>query len=216
MFLIQEVTSVTTPELLREQKEDGRWKIHFRAILQTCDETNRNKRIYPKQDLQEAIEAVRDRVEQRAFLGELDHPAMTSDMSRQATVLFKEASHVFTRIWFQGKEVWGQGETLATPNGQILTALIKDRVPIGFSLRALGQVQEGPSGVKVVKKPILVVAYDAVSKPSHEKALLKEIVSESVFCIGDVCGVSNRETIEELKFILTLRNELQLLSRKRR
>jgi hypothetical protein len=215
MYLIQEVTSVTTPQLLKESKEDGHWKIFFKAILQTCDEENRNKRIYPRQDLAEALNAIQDRVRQRAFLGELDHPAQSNEMSRQATVLFKEASHLFTKIWFQGNEVWGQGETLATPNGQILTALIKDRVPIGFSLRALGQIQESANGAKIVRKPIFVVAYDAVSRPSHERALIKEVVSESVFCVDGMCGVANEDALQDMRYVVVLQKELKQLRKLR-
>ena len=71
-------------------------KAIFRMTLQTADEVNQNKRMYPKKVLSEAIENCRPRMKTRSFMGETDHPCPSGndahDGVRQTTVSLKEVS----------------------------------------------------------------------------------------------------------------------------
>ena len=49
-------------------------KAIFRNIIQTCDEVNQNRRMYPGSVLKEGMGNCTPRMKRRAFLGELDHP----------------------------------------------------------------------------------------------------------------------------------------------
>lgn len=196
LSFISEVTAVGMPEVLKESREGKNHKVKFRACLQTVDEVNSNKRLYKKEDLMEALSNVSDKIKKRMFLGELDHPT-EDDQKRQVVVLLKNASHLVTRVETSGREIIGTCETLTTPSGQILTSLIKDKVPIGFSLRALGNV-EVKDGVSVVKKPIFIVTYDAVSNPSHREAVVREVMTEGLICINGVCFNTPTTPLDDL------------------
>jgi len=207
LSFISEVTAVGSVEVLKESKDGKYHKVKFRACLQTVDEVNANRRIYPKDALSEALSSIKTKISNRTFLGELDHP-IEDDQKRQVVVLLKNASHVITKVWISGKEVLGEGETLSTPHGQILTSLIKDRIPIGFSLRALGNV-EMKGDVSLVKSPIYVVAYDAVSNPSHREAIVREVMVEHVVCINGICFNKNIVPPIDYLFESILRRELR-------
>lgn len=160
-------------------------KVKFKAILQSCDTPNRNGRIYPKEEMAKAIDQIRDRIRDKTFGGELDHPIVEgsseTDWIRHVTFLYKEASHAITEIHFEGNLIVGTVETLSTPNGRTLAGLINDGVKVGFSLRAISDNIEKTSRGDIVRSPITMISYDVVSFPSHAEAYIKEITQvESV------------------------------------
>ena len=161
----------------------GAPKMVFKAILQTANDRNQNGRVYPPEVLQQVVEALAPKAQARNLFSELDHPLPeTSDPAvlkkRAVAVLLKEACAVITDLQFDGQQVTGTFEVLDTPNGRILRALVKDGAQIGFSLRAMGSVDKQPDGTLLVTglKP---VTYDVVSTPSHSKAIVTEIITES-------------------------------------
>lgn len=95
-----------------------------------------------------------------------DHPDDT-------VINLKNASHMITKIWWEGKEVWGKLKVLThTPAGQILEGLIKDGVAVGLSSRALGSVTEGTNGILVVEDDLQLICFDVVSEPSTQGAFM--------------------------------------------
>jgi len=195
---ISELTSLNNVEVINEQKNNNGWKLKFIACLQTANERNNNNRIYPLDDLQEAVTMIQPRIKNRTFLGELDHPIEDS-IKRQFIVLYKECSHIVSKMWVSKNEVLGELETLSTPNGKILTTLIKDNVPIGFSVRALGTLTKDitenarKQEVTIVRKPIYIITYDSVSNPSHPTATMRELTNENTYCIGNIC-ISSKDS----------------------
>lgn len=155
-------------------------KIVFEAVLQTLDEPNKNGRVYPKEVVAEALQSVESFIKQRIFGGELDHPLPTEDevhtQLRHITPSLKEMSHIFTKIWIEGNKLVGRGETLSTPNGNILKSLIQDGVRIGFSIRALAENISRKGDYDYVERPLQLIAVDAVAVPSHEKAKITKIL----------------------------------------
>jgi len=155
-------------------------KAKFEAILQTANEVNRNKRYYPKDVIQRAIDDAKDRIDDRIFGGELDHPFPTSDeeytMARHMTLSLKEMSHIITNLRWEGNNLVALVETTSTPSGAILAGLIYDKVRVRFSIRAFSNnVEQKPDGITYVGGPMTIIAIDAVSSPSHKSAVLKEV-----------------------------------------
>jgi len=165
------IESAILQEAEIKKQEPG--KAIFRMTMQTVDEVNQNKRIYPKDAITEALKECEGRMKSRAFLGELDHPIPTGnsfDEVRQTTVLLKEVSHLIRDYDIRGNRLVGELETTSTPNGGRLLGLLKDKCGIGLSMRGMAELERRNDGINVVKKPLLVITYDSVSTPSHSEA----------------------------------------------
>ncbi len=164
-------------------KDVGNGKVRFNAILQVADEVNANKRRYPLPLLKAGLEAKRPDMERGMFYGELDHPLEHLDKPpRIANVYFKNACHTINDYHFDGPTVRGVLTTLAaTEAGRTLSKLITlDNAPIGFSVRALGQGQPQPDGSILVGPPFTIIAYDAVTKPSHKAAMIQMPIQQAL------------------------------------
>ncbi len=175
-------------------------KAIFRSVVQTADEVNQNKRMYPRPVLESGMADCKPRMGRRAFLSELDHPFPQGnrafDAVRQTTVSLKEVSHMIRDYQFDGNRLVAEMETTSTPNGSILLGLLHDRSGIGFSMRGMAELLRQPK-YNVVKNPLKIVAFDSVSLPSHkaavvdfnemhfESSMLTE--SENLICAGGKC-----------------------------
>ena len=189
-FITESPTPAPSIRVIKEDyssnPKNPRMYIQAESIFQTVNEVNRNRRKYPDDLLTEAIVSNSEKIKNRTFLGELDHP-LDPNPARQATVLYKEASHCITNLKLSGSNIVGIFETLSTTNGKNLFGLIKDGIPIGFSLRAMGELQE-MDGYTLVKRPFVMVCYDSVSQPSHQTARIQKIMKEDIqLCIGPEC-----------------------------
>lgn len=184
-------------------------KAIFRMTLQTSDEKNRNRRLYPKKVLSEGLEDCNDRMKRRAFFGEMDHPIPTGnrdfDMIRQTTVSLKEVSHIIRDYQFNGNKLIGELETTQNRCGKDLLGLLLSNAGIGMSLRGMGEIERN-GDTSIVGGPLLVISYDSVSAPSHIAAVVdfKECTFEStmltenmicesnnLICVGDKCYLPN-------------------------
>lgn len=150
-------------------------KAIFRMIMQSADEINQNRRMYPHQVLDEGMAACKPRIERKAFYGELDHPTPTGretfDEIRQTTVMLKEVGHIIRDYEWRGKHLVGELETASTPNGAIMAGLLKDGSGVGLSMRGLATIKRQDS-FNEVEGPLTVVAFDSVSLPSHKSAVV--------------------------------------------
>ena len=153
-------------------------KVIFEAYLQESDTVNQNKRRYRKSVLDEGMMRINKKIDKRAFVGELDHP-ITDDQVRQTTVMYKEVSHIIRDWGWDCNFIKGVIETTPySPNGKTMSGLIYDRVPVGFSLRALADIEDTGSFQDVIA-PLIIITYDCVSEPSHNTATIQEIKNES-------------------------------------
>jgi len=176
-------------------------KAIFRCPIQSVDEINQNHRLYPSSVLDEGMTNCSSRMKRRAFYSELDHPIPSGNQQvdgiRQTTVSLKEVSHIIRDYEFRGKHLFGEMETTSTPNGGILLGLLRDRTGVGFSMRGLAEL-ERKQDYNEVKGPLTIIAFDAVSMPSHKSAVVdfNEMKFESTMltesasglvCFGDKC-----------------------------
>ena len=149
-------------------------KAIFRCTIQTADDINANKRMYPMGVLEEGMQNCSTRMKARAFLSELDHPIPQGgqfDQIRQTTVQLKEVSHIIRDYQWKGNHLVAEMETTSTPNGGILCGLLRDNSGIGFSMRGLAEL-ERLQEYNMVKGPLTIIAFDAVSQPSHKAAVV--------------------------------------------
>jgi len=190
MYIISEDTGLRTiPKKLKSLKEG---RLRLRVGLQTAGDINRNRRSYDKDLLEGGVNTVRPRITDGDLLGELDHP-IDKNPVRQVTVLYKNASHQFREVGWDGNTLVAVIETLRTkPHGENLRILAEDGIPIGFSFRGMGdlkQITEGGKTFFKVKPPLHVVTWDAVSYPSHQGARLIEITESVTRMIHESTGL---------------------------
>jgi hypothetical protein len=186
MFLVAEAAVVATiPKNVKKVKNGS---IRMEAVLQTANDINRNNRRYNKGLLESGIIRVGDRITEGTFFGELDHP-ISSKPARQFTVLFKNISHRIMETGWDGNKLVGIVETVRTPKGRILKNLAEDHIPIGFSMRGMGDlkptIENGKSFMDVIG-PLNIITWDAVTNPSHSQAKTIRITEDIQRDINEV------------------------------
>ena len=134
------------------------------GVMQRCDEQNGNGRVYPAPILQREAKNYMKVVKENRACGELDHP-------EDSVVNLKNASHMVTSIWWEGKDLMGKIKVLSTPAGKILESLINDGVMLGISSRGLGSVTES-KGQTLVEDDFQLICFDIVSEPSTQGAYM--------------------------------------------
>jgi hypothetical protein len=139
------------------------------GVMQRADAKNGNGRVYPENILRREVENYKKLVAENRALGELDHPD-------ESVINLKNASHIVTDIWWNGKDVMGKVKILTTPSGQILKSLVESGVKLGISSRGLGSVKE-KAGLTYVEDDFQLICFDFVSEPSTMGAFMK--LSES-------------------------------------
>ena len=170
-------------------------KVRFKAKLQLMDEYSYNGKKYLRQPMMQGVQKKERLLKQNGFLGEMDHP-MDPTMMRLVNVLYKEASHLFKEIYTEGNTIWGVMENTSTKVGMDLYALIvKDKIPVGFSLRAMGDIRDTNQGIEVFDN-IDITTWDCVSTPSYSSCILQEVLTsrqhlESYMMNNDVANLED-------------------------
>ena len=134
------------------------------GVMQRVDEQNGNGRVYPKLILEREVKNYLKTVKENRACGELDHP-------EDSVVNLKNASHMVTDLWWEGKDLMGKIKVLSTPSGKILESLVNDGVTLGISSRALGSVHES-QGRTIVEDDLQLICFDIVSEPSTRGAFM--------------------------------------------
>jgi len=171
-------------EILEEQNLGGGiGKVSARVRLQEAEVINGNMRYYPMPICESIVNQLSPKATSRSLLMEIDHPLFVSpDMlkKRAAVVEINNCGALLKEIQLQNKQVYGIFETLSGFKGpDLYNLIVKDKVDIGFSLRALGAVETLTDGRIMVKDPIRPITYDIVSNPSHATARVLEFLPES-------------------------------------
>ena len=134
------------------------------GVMQRADAKNGIGRVYPENILRREVENYKKLVAENRALGELDHPD-------ESVINLKNASHIVTDIWWNGKDVMGKVKILTTPSGQILKSLVESGVKLGISSRGLGSVKE-KAGLTYVEDDFQLICFDFVSEPSTVGAFM--------------------------------------------
>ena len=160
--------------------------------LQEADVQNGNGRVYPHKVLMREVENYKKLVKENRALGELDHP-------EDSVINLKNASHMITDVWWDGKSVMGKARVLDTPSGNILRSLVESGVTLGISSRGMGSVSEA-AGHTTVEDDFQLICFDFVSEPSTPGAfMMKEAkdYTNNVFTKADRINRLLNEVLED-------------------
>lgn len=146
------------------------------GLFQLGDTQNANGRIYPTAEvLAPAVRAIQEDVSRRAVMGEFDHPS-------DAKIHLDRVSHLLTKVWLEGKKVYGEAEILhRQPCGAALRGLFEHKVQVGISSRGVGDmemVERNGQELYHVMPGYAFVTWDAVAEPSVGGAILN--IQESI------------------------------------
>jgi hypothetical protein len=189
----------------------GKGKSIGRCLLQESEVKNRNSRYYTNAICESIVNQLSPKATGRSLLMEVDHPLFgvgsnPEDLKRRASIIeINNCGALIREIGFKNKQIYGVFETLSGFKGPDLYNLItKDKVDIGFSLRALGAVETLQDGTIMVKDPIRPITYDIVSNPSHVNARVLEFLPESanefipvgnVICEAEMIDILSKDQI---------------------
>lgn len=150
------------------ESEDGKDLVMAGLFIQG-EVKNQNGRVYPKEEIRNAVESVRKRLSTgETVLGELDHP-------EELQINLDRVSHIITDMHCDDADGMGKLKIIDTPMGNIARSLLKAGAKLGVSSRGSGNVNE--SG-RVSDFDIVTV--DIVAQPSAPDAYPKTIY-ESLF-----------------------------------
>ena len=164
------------------------------GIMQMTETQNGNGRIYPHNTMMREVKNYQKLVKDRRALGELDHPD-------DSVINLKNASHMVTEIWMEGKNVMGKIKVLETPSGKILKELVNGGVTVGVSSRGMGSVRE-EKGQTMVEDDFQLICFDMVSEPSTPGAFMMREAKEfnnNVFTKADKINRLLNEVLSEEK-----------------
>ena len=157
-----------TKKVVAEGRLGGKPATRVTGLFQVCDDLNANGRIYSTSVIREAVEAIQEDIAKRSVWGEFDHP-------QDAKLHLDRISHLITKIWIEGKSVYGEAEVIdELPYGQQLKVLL-NRGSIGISSRGIGDMEvrdRGGQEVYYVTEGYRFVTWDAVAEPSVTGAIL--------------------------------------------
>jgi len=139
------------------------------GLVQATDKPNANRRIYPYPILKMQVDKyIAGPIAENRALGELDHP-------ESSVINLKNVSHNITRLYWEGKDLYGDVEILPTPSGNILKELFKNNITVGISSRAMGSVTPIGEGLVQVEDDLDLICWDFVSTPSTYGAYMKPV-----------------------------------------
>lgn len=149
--------------LIENREVSGKRLMKVRGKLQEAEQKNGNGRVYPRDVLDREIKKYVDGpIKSRTSLGELDHP-------EAQVVSLSNASHVITKVWWEGNDLMGELELLNTPSGKIAQELVLAGIPLGISSRGMGSVRQIGETVEV-QPDFELLCWDLVSVPSTPQA----------------------------------------------
>ena len=154
----------TVEHALNENNEHSD-SIVLTGLFTSFNTKNRNGRIYESADFLPHAEALREQIESKRLLGELDHP-------HGFEISLGNVSHVVESLEFdpQQNAIVGKIRLLNTTAGKEAQALVRDGIPLNISSRAAGTVDES-GHVKLQQ----LFTYDLVADPGFANAQLKRV-----------------------------------------
>lgn len=178
-LLVERISNIEIPktELIESMNGNNGRLIIKNVLLQRADTPNRNKRIYPKSILDNALNEYFSKIKEKRAFSELDHPA-----GDEANVVsLKNVCQAIKDAYWKGNEIRGDIEVLNTPSGNIVKEILLAGYRVGQSSRGLGSVNnlnEGDDGLVEVQDDFeFLTLADCVSDPSTHNADM--IIGES-------------------------------------
>lgn len=173
-YIICETETVSDPRT-KIVSEGRNGKLVAEGVLQTADELNRNRRIYPKAELFPQLKAPRtiELLEAGYLRAELGHP-LDKDLTRQQTINDQLTCAKFLELWTVSDDIWGRFVGTNNEYGRVFNEDLKDGCKPAWSLRALGSIVQTKRGAEV--RNLRIITWDQVIYPSHPGAYTQRIV----------------------------------------
>ena len=150
------------------------------GYLQTdLKDKNRNGRIYGVEGIKKEVEG--DRIQNELIptgnmKGHDGHPS-DPNMAVQQTIDPKLCSVKYLKIWMEGDNVKAHFTGTNNALGQAFNQDLRDGEKPSFSLRAIGSVMTRGGNVHV--ENVKIVTWDRVYYPSHKRAYMTKLLTES-------------------------------------
>jgi len=190
MKLITELTEDVS--YITEAKESGE-KVHYiTGRFITCDEQNKNGRIYESHIISpEVIRYISEVINVNRAFGELGHPSGPS-------INLDRVSHIITELKKDGKHYIGKAKLTETPMGKIAIGLINSGGQLGVSTRGMGSLIE-KNGAKYVQSDFKLATVDIVGDPSGPGCFVNGIMENAEWVYDPVKGTWHEEKLHEIK-----------------
>jgi hypothetical protein len=197
---------IVSPAILIDSNEDGKVRARWKATQANVH--NDNDRLYPFNVMNDGVEESNEAVSSGRMIGESPHPKAFTN-KRGQVVFDTSIDNTVIKIYNQFVDktdgsVYIDAEVLDTAKGKDLQALIKAGVPVGISMRALGDsVRKRINGVMVdVATKLKILSYDVVMNPATPgcevisvltDSQVEEVLNDGVTTTTPVCPSCNAE-----------------------
>lgn len=148
--------------------------LRFRGKFQEANVQNKNNRMYGIDILSREVERLNPIISERRLFGELDHPD-------NSVIHLENASHLITKLWWNGNILMGEGEILPTPAGRILESVVRAGIPVGVSSRGVGNGKTNGNGIMIIEPDFRMITFDVVADPSTPEAFASAIGENKSF-----------------------------------
>lgn len=173
---------LVAPATVLDSQDDGKTRVRFKATQ--ANVVNSNMRLYPLNVLNDAVNKSNELIKQSRMVGESPHPkhfvgkdgGIVFDTKLENTVI-----KIFNQFMDENGNVFVDAEVLDTAKGKDLKALIDAGIPVGISMRALGDGKR-----KAIDKVMVDVAtrldihtYDVVMNPATPGCEIVQVLTDS-------------------------------------
>ena len=175
-------------EASKEVSSDGKEYI-LKGIAAQFGKENNNNRIYEEGEYLPHLDYLKDKINQKRLVGELDHP-------EKFDISLSNVSHVIEDLEYDknGRVLNIKVRLLDTPAGQIAKRLVDAGVPLSISSRAAGNV--GPDKKVQIKK---IFTYDLVADPGFQDAQLERVYESVGFSHEDFIYKQQKSVVKSLE-----------------
>lgn len=179
-------------EYITETKETGEKSHYIIGRFITCDEENKNKRIYESKVIAPEIQRyIREVINTKKSFGELGHPS-------GPPINLDRVSHLITELNKEGKHYIGKAKLTETPMGKIAIGLLNSGGQLGVSTRGMGSLIE-KNGAKYVQSDFKLSTVDIVADPSGPGCFVNGIMENVEWIYDPVKGTWYEEKLHEVK-----------------
>lgn len=184
--LIEDVDYIT------EAKESGEKSHYIVGRFITCNEVNKNRRVYEDHVIYPEIQRyIKEVISTNKAFGELGHPSGPS-------INLDRVSHIITELSKDGKHYIGRAKLTETPMGKIAIGLLNSGGQLGVSTRGMGSLIE-KNGAKYVQGDFKLSTVDIVADPSGPGCFVNGIMENVEWIYDPVKGTWLEEKLQETK-----------------
>lgn len=174
---------VETPQqdidyIIEEQNSGESQTLFIEGPFLMANEKNRNNRVYALEKMVTEVDRyTNEMIKPFRSLGELNHPTSVE-------VNPERACHIVSELRRDGNIWIGKSRVLTEmPMGKIVSSLIKDKVKLGVSSRALGDTVNEGHCTKV--NDFKLIAIDVVHDPSVNTAFVNGILESKQWVLDE-------------------------------